>query len=83
MESLLPNGTPFFNGEYPLILNINQDKTVYGPDILSDQYTDNINTYIKDGYTLFDVTPYYETKPINKFTFSILARKVPRGTWIN
>jgi hypothetical protein len=77
------NGTPFFNGEYPLILNVNQDKTVYGPDILSDQYTENINTYIKDRYTLFDVIPYYETIPIQMFKFSILARKVPNGTWIN
>jgi hypothetical protein len=77
------NGTPFFNGEYPLLLNVNQDKTVYGPDIFSDQYTDNINTYIKDGYILFDVTPYYELIPIEMFKFSILARKVPRGTWIN
>ena len=77
------NGRTFFFGEYPLTIEPNQDKQVYGVDVLSNQYTQNINTYIQDGYTLFDTLPYYESTPIDIFKFSILARKVPNGTWIN
>ncbi len=77
------NGRTFFFGEYPLTIQPNQDKQVYGVDVLSNQYTENISTYIASGYTLFDTYPYYESTPLNIFKFSILARKVPNGTSIN
>jgi hypothetical protein len=76
------NGQPFFNGDYPLTIVPNKNKRVYGADVLN-QYKENIDTYIKDGYTLFDAVPYYGTSPVELFKFSILARKVPNGTWIN
>lgn len=77
------DGRLFFNGEYPLIIKPNTNKNIYGVDVLSNQYTQNINTYISNGFTLFDAIPYYETTPLNMFKFSILARQVPNYTHIN
>lgn len=72
-------GTSFFNGEYPLELHESKTGHVYGIDPLDT----TVQTYLKDGYTLFDAIPFYETSPLKIFRFSVFARKVPNGTWIN
>lgn len=66
-------GTTFFNGEYALELYKSKNNNIYGVDQLDSP----IQTYLKDGYTLFDAIPFYETSPIDIFRFSVFARKIP------
>ena len=73
------NGSTFFNGEYPLEFYKSVGKHIYGVDSLDTP----VQTYLSDGYTLFDAIPFYETSPLEMFRFSVFARKVPNGTWIN